>query len=226
VQSDAFIALMGAFAGNASVIVIAGTGSICFGLDEKGTLHRSGGWGYLLGDEGSGFFVGHQAVLAALKDHDGRGKPTALKSEVENALHLPSIDQIVRKMYIENKVQKEDIAGLAPLIFKCAKEGDDVAQKIVARTAEEIAKMIAAVGKKMGKDGKRLDVAHIGSVFKQKDILLPQITHHLSPYFSEITIGERRFEPTIGAVIWACKQNGVSLSDKVLANLSRKYEMV
>lgn len=226
VQSDAYIALMGAFAGNTGVIVIAGTGSICFGLDEKGTLHRSGGWGYLLGDEGSGFFIGHQSVLAALKDQDGRGEHTALKKEVEQALKLTSIDQIVRKMYIENEVQKEDIAGLAPLVFKCAHEGDEVAQKIVAQTAAEIAKMIAAVGKKMGKEGNRLDVAHIGSIFKQKDILLPQITQHLSSHFSEITIEEPRFEPAIGAVIWAFKQNELSLSAEVLANLSRKYEMV
>ena len=226
VQSDAYIALMGAFAGNAGVIVIAGTGSICFGLDEKGALHRSGGWGYLLGDEGSGFFIGHQAILAALKDHDSRGEPTALKHEVETALHLSSIDQIVRKMYIENKVQKEDIAGLAPLVFRCAKDGDTAAKKIVAKTAEEIAKMIAAVGKKMGREGNRLDVAHIGSVFKQKDVLLPQIIDHLTQKFSGITIDEPRFEPAIGAVIWAFRQNGLSLSDEVLANLSQKYEMV
>jgi len=225
-QSDAYIALMGAFSGRSGIIVIAGTGSICFGLDEEGNLHRSGGWGYLLGDEGSGFFVGHQGLLAALKDLDDRGEKTILRERIEQAFNLSSIDQVVRKMYIENKIQKEDIANLAPIVFECMHEGDEVANSIVTKTSRKIAKMITAVGKKMNKIEKSIEVAYIGSVFKQKDVLLPPIRIQLQNYFTDVEINEPRFEPAIGAVIWALKEKNIQIDETILKNLEQNYEMI
>lgn len=226
VQSDAYVALMGAFSGNPGLIVIAGTGSICFGLDESGQLHRSGGWGYLLGDEGSGFYIGHQSILAALKDQDGRGKQTILREKVEKSLGIESIDQIVRKMYIENSIQKEHIANLAPIVFEAAAEGDEVALRIVHQTAAEISKMILAVGKKMNRMGNSIHVAHIGSVFNQKEVLVPIIKKELDRHFKKISIDEPTFEPAFGSVIWALKKNNIKISSDILTNLKRSHEMV
>jgi N-acetylglucosamine kinase-like BadF-type ATPase len=224
VQSDAYVALMGAFSGNPGIIIIAGTGSICFGLDEKGTLYRSGGWGYLLGDEGSGFYIGNQSILAALKDQDGRGNKTTLRKKVEESLGIDSIEQIVRKMYIENTIQKENIANLAPIVFKCAQEGDETAKQIVVQTAKEIAKMIFAVGTQMNKLNEPIDVAHIGSVFNQKDVLVPIIQKELENHFESVSINEPLLEPALGSVIWAFKKLDVEISSEVQVNL-KNYEL-
>lgn len=222
VQSDAYIALLGAFGGQPGIIVISGTGSICFGLDENGELFRSGGWGYLLGDEGSGYFIGHQSVLAALKDQDGRGKKTILRGKIESELGLSSIDQIVREIYIKNSIQKEQIANLAPIAFQCAEMGDVTALEIITQTAVEISEMIKAVGKKMNRENRNVEIAHIGSVFKQKEFLVPEIKNRLKPFFKDIIIDEPKFSPAIGGIIMALKKTGAPISEGVLSNLRKK----
>ena len=83
VNSDAIIALAGAFSNQPGIILIAGTGAICFGKNSQGDIIRSGGWGYLLGDEGGGYYIGKRAIIASLKDFDGRGEKTSLKSVIE-----------------------------------------------------------------------------------------------------------------------------------------------
>ena len=118
------------------------------------------------------------------------------------------------------------MASLAPLLFESASEGDEIAQEIVSQTSVEMAKMILAVAKKMDKIETSLRVSYIGSVFEQKDILIPQIVGNLRNNFTKITINEPDFEPSIGALIWAFKEMGYTLSDKVLKNLNVEYEML
>ncbi|HHM24361.1 MAG TPA: hypothetical protein ENJ23_04890 [Bacteroidetes bacterium] len=222
--TDAYIALMGAFESRPGIIVIAGTGSICFGLDEEGELYRSGGWGYLLGDEGSGYFIGHQAILAALKDFDGRGEKTILRPRIESHFDLTSIEDIVPRVYAkENSIGKEEIAGLAPLVFECAADGDDVAEQIVELAGKELARMVHAVGKRMKKLGEPLEVAYVGSVFKQKHVLLPVMKVFLSDHYSELDIHEPSFEPAPGAIILGLKELGKAITLEVLENLRTTY---
>ncbi|OQX87103.1 hypothetical protein B6D60_04745, partial [candidate division KSB1 bacterium 4484_87] len=95
VDNDAIIALAGAFGTRPGIIIISGTGSICFGKNNEGKLERSGGWGYLLGDEGSGYFIGRSAIIAALKDFDGRGDRTRLLQEIISHFQLKSIEEII-----------------------------------------------------------------------------------------------------------------------------------
>ncbi len=228
VTSDAYIALMGAFEGRPGIIIIAGTGSICFGLDENGQLYRSGGWGYLLGDEGSGYYIGHQGLLAAVKDYDGRGEPTILRPRIESFLDLASMDQIIYKIYGIDGTQplgKEDIAALAPIVFACAGDGDRVAQNIIRQAAIELAIMIHAVGKKLKKIEEPIEVATIGSIFKQKAMLLPEMQHYLKKHFSEIDIHEPVFDPAVGALIVALKRLGQHITLNVLENLRTTYEV-
>ena len=223
VVSDAFIALMGAFEGRPGIIVIAGTGSICFGVDEEGRLYRSGGWGYLLGDEGSGYFIGHQALLAALKDYDGRGESTILRPRIESQFDLVEIPDIVPKIYSSDGLGKEDIAGLAPLVFECAAEGDKVARGIVERAGKELAVMIHAVGRNMKKIAGPLEVAYVGSVFRQKEVLLPVMRDYLRRHFSGLDIHAPSFDPVLGAVIFAVKESGRPVTLEILENLRTTY---
>ncbi len=80
VESDARVALEGAFSGNPGSILIAGTGSIMFGKDSKGNIHRVGGFGRILGDEGSGFHIARSGLTAVAKQFDGRGERTRRRS--------------------------------------------------------------------------------------------------------------------------------------------------
>ncbi|MBC7186675.1 MAG: hypothetical protein H5U38_06535 [Calditrichaeota bacterium] len=218
VDTDASIALAGAFPEGPGIIIIAGTGSICFGKSADGQLVRCGGWGYLLGDEGSGYFLGREALLAALKDLDGRGLATSLRPRLERACAVERIDQVISRVY-GGDLDRAAIASFAPLVFEEATAGDQVARDIVALTGRELGKMAATVARKLGLEGGEVRVALVGSVFKQRPVLEPFMREELSKVSPTVSIEWPRFEPVAGAVILALHKAGVPVTDQVLAKL-------
>ncbi|HPI71904.1 MAG TPA: BadF/BadG/BcrA/BcrD ATPase family protein [bacterium] len=219
VDTDASVALAGAFAGGPGIIVISGTGAICFGKDSRGVWYRCGGWGYLLGDEGSGYYIGQQALIAALKDWDGRGLKTSLRPAIENKYGIDSIDLLISSIY-SGKIDRTEIASLAPLVFAKRAEGDEAAQNIIASAGHEIGKIIAAVAQRMGLAGHSVRVALIGSVFKQRDILIPLMEKEACRVVQEIDFMDPQFEPAIGSAILALQQEQGLLDETVLAHLA------
>src|SRR5690606_8774057 len=99
---DLHIALAGGTGGRPGVVVIGGTGSVAFGRNAEGREHRVGGWGYLLSDEGSGFWIGREALIAVLHCMDGRGPHTILTDRVAEAVGAPGPRAIVRYSYTED----------------------------------------------------------------------------------------------------------------------------
>lgn len=218
VDTDAVIALAGAFATGPGIILISGTGSICYGKNQVGTFVRSGGWGYLLGDEGSGYFIGNNAIIASLKDFDGRGEPTKLKHEICHHFNLKSIDEIIPLIY-QNKISRIQIADLAPIVFRVAEEGDVIAQEIIKRAGKELGILARAVAEKLGFEGEEIKVALVGSIFKQKERLITHISKELFELSWNISIDEPLFQPVYGAALLALKQANVQLTEELLNNL-------
>ena len=224
VESDGRIALTGAFVGAAGIILISGTGSICYGLNTAGQMARSGGWGYLLGDEGSGYFIGNQALIAALKDLDGRGEKTKLRQKFESRFNVTTINLLVPKIY-NGDLQKEDIAALAPAVFETAKMHDSVAAEILAFAGRELGKMAAAVARQLGLAGKTIQIAPIGSVLEnQKEILKPHIEKEVRTISEQVVFRDPQYPPAIGAAIFGLKQENIALTLDILENISTSYE--
>jgi glucosamine kinase len=119
------------------VALIAGTGSIALGRDSRGETWRVGGWGHVLGDEGSGFDMGRQVLQAVLRAADGRGPATQLSTLVMQDWHLNHHSDILEPAYSEDGTSK--IARLAPLVLRAARDGDVVAQGIVEQASAELA---------------------------------------------------------------------------------------
>jgi N-acetylglucosamine kinase-like BadF-type ATPase len=145
IRSDAQIALVGALGGAPGVIVISGTGSIAMGMNEARQVIRAGGWGWLLGDEGSGFDIGRRAVAAALGALDGTGPQTSLGELICREWQLERLDQVVPKVYKDPAQARVSIAGLVPLVTKAADQGDAVAAEILALAGRELARLAAVV---------------------------------------------------------------------------------
>lgn len=220
VESDAMIALAGAFSGKEGIIIIAGTGAICFGKNETGPVVRSGGWGYLLGDEGSGFYIGQQAIIAALKDLDGRGEKTSLRRAFEKKYNLTQIDQIIPKVY-KQELDRTAIARLAPMVFEHANDNDSVAAEIIRRTGNEQGKMAKAVAEKLDLVNKKIRVALIGGVFNQREILENEIAKELYELSWDVEIIDPELPPVIGAAILGFKETDHPIDEKFLANLQK-----
>jgi N-acetylglucosamine kinase-like BadF-type ATPase len=143
--------------------VIAGTGSIAFTLDRAGKDARAGGWGYLLGDEGSAFRVGLQALRAACRAADGIGEPTALLAPFLAKLGSADARDFIPAVY-RGAWDKAFIAGLAPMVLSAATDGDRVALRIMEEEARELARTAAGAVAAGGLPREGLPVALTGGL--------------------------------------------------------------
>ncbi|MGH7567935.1 MAG: BadF/BadG/BcrA/BcrD ATPase family protein, partial [Gemmatimonadales bacterium] len=144
VLGDAEVGLFAAFEGGPGVLLIAGTGSIAFARDPQGTLQRRGGYGWQLGDEGGGYWLGRRALAAAGRTHDGREEGTTLLARLLGALGLRDFDDLVRWAATATTAQ---VAGLAPQVLNAARDGEGVALRLLEEAAQELADLVGSLGR-------------------------------------------------------------------------------
>ena len=137
IVNDAELVLAAGTADDWGVAMICGTGSIVYGRNKNGETTRAGGWGYLLGDEGSGYRIGLAALQAIARAHDGRDEKTILNQLILNHLSLNSPVDLIKYIYRE-RVPTTEIAALASFVEEAAESGDAVATKILQEAAHEL----------------------------------------------------------------------------------------
>jgi glucosamine kinase len=138
VTTDVELALAGAFETGPGIVVSAGTGSIAVGRDATGARRRIGGYGWQMGDEGSGYAIGRAALGAVSRAHDGRSPRTALTDRVLAATRSPDFDALVRWAA---SASPAEIATLAPHVLEVAVEGDPLSQGIADYAARELSQL-------------------------------------------------------------------------------------
>ncbi len=137
-SSDFEIALVGALGKRCGLLVLAGTGSLAYGVNAEGETALVGGWGYLLDDAGSGYWLGLHGLRAVVHADDGQGPPTALTERLLGALQLQRARDLVLWLYRAKAPRTREIAALAPLVLEAASEGDHVATKLVAQACDAL----------------------------------------------------------------------------------------
>ncbi len=222
VDHDARAALYGAFAGGPGIILIAGTGSIAFAQDENGEVYRCGGWGYLLGDEGSGFDIARRGIAAALQALDGRGKPTPLQAAFEQKFAVSRIDEAVPLIYSEYS-DRGKMAQLATIVFEHSKAGDVVAGEIIGNAAGAYAELVAALFTRVAVDGVA-DVALIGNIFNSASQLLPIMQSYWKEHRLHISIVKPLFPAEVGAALLAFASAGIDFSQEAIVRLQHTIQ--
>lgn len=149
VVSDAEILLMAGAASGPALALICGTGSIVYGRTVTGELIRAGGWGYLFGDEGSGYAISIAALRAVMQAYDGRGRETLLSELVLERYGLHTPPELVHTIYGAES-PRSALATLSDLVEQAAGRGDSVAIAILETSARELVRTIAAVYPKLG----------------------------------------------------------------------------
>jgi N-acetylglucosamine kinase len=202
VESDARIALEGAFKGQPGIILIAGTGSIAFGKDSKGVVHRVGGWGRILGDEGSGFFIGRAGIAAVTRFIDGRGNKTLLTKLVAEKFHLNNQTEIIAAVYKNNF----DLASVAPLVLEAAAKKDRVSLLIIEQAAAELtdhvrALTLALLPVSRSKVRVKTPVSCIGGLIANDTLLQRMLKEQLISTVPHIYIADPMSPPAFGAVV-------------------------
>ncbi|MCS7236748.1 MAG: hypothetical protein NZ899_00575 [Thermoguttaceae bacterium] len=151
-------------ADGAGIALVAGTGSLAWGVNRTGQVARCGGWGFFLGDEGGAAWIGREALVAVTKARDGLLSPTLLTHEILRTIGLPSPSELVN--WVQNAWQQpRTIAALAQIVVKCASAGDEVAAEILNRGSDYLAQLAACVAHKLGWRPPDLSVALGGGLF-------------------------------------------------------------
>lgn len=185
VGSDAQNAVSASLGKNDGITVIMGTGAVAFS-QKDGTLFRTGGFGYLFNDEGSGFAIGKDVIIAALKHESGYGTPSALTSLVKEKCGRVSVLESISDFY---RGGKRTVAEYAPLAFEAYRSGDAVAEEIIYRNMCGIAELIRGAGR-FFEEEEEINVRLCGGLTAQEDTILGFITKALgdadSKYKTEI----------------------------------------
>ena len=195
---DQVIALNGALSGEAGIALIAGTGSICFGKNKAGAYARSGGWGHLIGDEGSGYALGRDALAAVAKAWDGWGEQTLLSQALAEQLELDDQKKIISYTYGGDKSR---IAALAPLVEQAAGQQDRVALAIIRDNAVKMVGLVGAVAHQLGlKAGK---VAMLGGLLEHNTNLRRAFIAEMSEKYPDLICTEPEHDAATGALMLA-----------------------
>jgi N-acetylglucosamine kinase-like BadF-type ATPase len=191
---DAEVAFVDAFGDGDGILLIAGTGSIGFGRVGGGVFQRIGGWGALIGDEGSGYWVGLQGVRAVIRSLEGRGPSTALIDAILHALSVASIPQILEW---SQGTDKSGVASLAPVVIGEADRGDPVASEIAEGAVRELRTHVAALRERLGV-GSGFRVALVGGLVEPGGLLRERLESGLVA--EGLQVLPDRVHPARGAV--------------------------
>lgn len=194
--NDVQIAHAGALDGKDGIVIISGTGSIGYSL-FNGESRRVGGWGYTIGDEGSAYWIGRQAIEAYSKEADGRLEKGKLYEIFNKKLGLEDDYALISYINNELKADRGKIAKLARLCSQAALDGDITASKIFDNAGKELACLINTLGN-VGKD--KVTASYIGGVFKAEDLLIDKIKINLN---KNIELIPPKYSPDMGACLIA-----------------------
>lgn len=217
---DSMAALYATNAGRESTIIIAGTGSATAGINSRGEYARAGGWGYILGDEGSGFYLAKRGIVATLLEHEERGPKTMITSLLLKRFNAKTPDEIIWHVYTGG-MSITDFARLAPLVTEAALNGDDVAISILRDAGRELANTVGGVIRRLKMEDDEFPIGLIGGVFKAGRLVkepLEEAVHKVAP---KSYLTSPRFPPVIGSSLIALEKAGVEMNSKVLSNTGR-----
>jgi N-acetylglucosamine kinase-like BadF-type ATPase len=188
--NDSLVALAGGTDNPNSLVLISGTGSICYGRNEQGQSARTSGMDYLLADQGSSYYIGRRVLRQAVKSYDGRETKSTLEQLVSDHFRLTSLSELKDHVY-NPPLTKNEVATLAKLCYRAYEAGDEVAKEILDRTVLQLDQMCQTIVRRLGLGQTPLDGVITGSVMRSEYVktnlvnTLKTTLPNLTPIFPE-----------------------------------------
>lgn len=199
---DQETALFAAHGANSGAVLIAGTGSICFGRGENGETARTGGRGYRIDDEGSGYAIGRDILSAVVREYDGRGEKTQLSPLVWETLGSDRPEELIRRLYA-----KEDAlspAAFAPLLPKALAQGDMQANAILQKAVEELFFLVKALVERLSLETGAVALA--GGILLHMDAVREALTEKLKAEYPNLKVFPLETPASVGAARMALQK--------------------
>lgn len=211
VVTDADIALYGATEGKPGLVVIAGTGSICCGINSRGRRACAGGWGPVAGDEGSGSWIARRALQSVARASDGRGRKTSLTDAAREYFKVERTEDLSTAVYAPNMTNNR-IAGFGRHVIDAAKRRDVVAREILDEAGRELARAASAVVKKLKMERERFQLAYVGGVFAAGNLILEPLREELERVAPRAFLAPPVLAPAEAAARMASEQVRLALA--------------
>ena len=208
VENDTRNALASGLCFEEGISLIVGTGSVAFGKDTYGHIHKCGGWHYKEGDAGSSFDLGFQAIRMMVRAYDGRIEHNDFTTDVFHALELKTIEEII-PLLDELYTDRTRVAKLAPYVTKHANNGNVYALKIVENATDELALMISGVYKNLTLNEKKCVI--VGSLGNAPGVFRERLEKKIKVIDLEIQILKPLVDPALGAALMAKHQHNRGL---------------
>ncbi len=221
-NNDADPALAGALAGRPGIVLIAGTGSYCQGRDAFGTLAHCGGWGWLIDDVGSGFFLGREALRAVSRAGDGRGEATSLSARILAHAGLSEPAQLPKWLY-SSPPYSSHFAGIAKLVTDEAQAGDLVSKRILVEGATGLAELVQQVAQRLFPD-QECEIAVVGGVGRSGMPYQPLIETAITAAVPLARLCNPELPPVAGSVLRAFEIAGIPTTPEIIARLREGCE--
>jgi len=210
-----------AFGGNDGINIIAGTGSISFGM-HNGQSARCGGWGELFSDEGSAYWIGRKGLMMFTRMSDGRSAKGPLYDVIKNGLAIQQDLDICSLVLSDWQGERGKIATVSTLVHEAALAGDACAISIFADAARELAQIVESNRKALNyQPDEIVNVAYSGGAFNANDFLLKPFEAALQEYSAQYVLQKPLYTPAIGAALYASELSGNKLSAEQLHQLRR-----
>ncbi|MEM2940676.1 MAG: BadF/BadG/BcrA/BcrD ATPase family protein [Thermoproteota archaeon] len=217
---DSMAALYATNAGRESTIIIAGTGSSTAGINKRGEYARAGGWGYLLADEGSGFYIAKRGVAAALLEYEERGPNTMITRFLIEKFNAKTPDEIIWHVYTRG-MSVVEFARLAPLVTEAAMKGDEVAIGILRDAGRELANTVSGVIRRLRMENDEFPIGLIGGVFKAGELVTKPLWEMVRKIAPKSYLTSPIFPPVAGSSLIALEKAGVEINRGILSNIER-----
>ncbi len=202
VVTDADIALYGATNGAPGLVLIAGTGSICCGLNARGKRTCAGGWGPLAGDEGGGSWLARRALQAVAHAADGRGPATTLGKAACSYFNIAVAEDLSLALYAPS-MTNEHIAGFGRYVIAAARKRDAVAKTLITEAGRELGRAAVAVIRKLNMRAESFQVAYVGGVFRADELILAPLREVINDVAPRAYLAPPQLPPAIAATYMA-----------------------
>lgn len=196
-------ALYGALGKSEGMVLISGTGSICFGKNIDGVKSRSGGWGHIIDDEGSGYAIGRDILSAAVQSYDKRVPKSILYDMVLEKIGGKSVEDIIHYTY-KKAAGKKEIASLAPLLNEALNKEDSQAIAISNKAAIELVKLVIPVSHELQLE--QGEIALMGGILTHYTVIREKVEYQLHNALPKLKVIEAKSDCVTGAALIALEK--------------------
>jgi glucosamine kinase len=203
VVHDSVAALYAATKGRMGIVVNSGTGSFAAGINNKGRYARAGGWGYIIGDEGSAYAIGLNAIKMAFRSFDGREKNTSLADMIMRRFRIRRLDDLVSKIY-DNELTVEQIASVAPLVIR-TEHIDNISKAILIDAGNQLGDQVCAVASRLKMTRQKFQVGAVGGNFRSGKCMMQALRSKIKYCCPRARVTHLLVEPALGSLSVALK---------------------